>query len=185
MTRSPEDGTGLVELLVAAALGLLGLAVVAAVARGPITAATAAAAPQPRIEGLLLLREVVGGQVRAARGAGTVPQVLAAGPDHVVLGTGLDDGAGWTRLSILEGTLRVDEGAGAPPHGPAATGRRLMDLPDAAFVVEDVAGRGIVGPAGPALTPGDRRLGAAAALALNVEVDVRTHEIAVALRPGP
>ncbi len=183
--RRTEDGSGLVELLVAAALGLLGLGVVAAVARGPVAAATAAARPQDRIEGLLLLRDVVGGQVRAARGDGTEPPVLAAGPDHVVLATARDDGVGWSRLSIADGSLLLDAGSGVAPEGPAATGRRLVSVAQASFAVLDAVGAELSGPVAGALRSGDPRRDDAAVLELRVEVDGRRHDLAVALRAGP
>ncbi len=174
--RRTEDGSGLVELLVAAALGLLGLGVVAAVARGPVAAATAAARPQDRIEGLLLLRDVVGGQVRAARGAG---------PDHVVLATARDDGVGWSRLSVADGSLLLDAGSGVAPERPAATGRRLVSVAQASFAVLDAVGAELAGPVAGALRSGDPRRDDAAVLELRVEVDGRRHDLAVALRAGP
>lgn len=188
MTAPAEDGTGLVELLVAAALGLLALGVVAAVARGPIAAATAAARPHDAVEGLLLLRDVIGGRVRAARASGAAGPVLAVGPDHLVLGGVLDDAVGWTRLSIAEGSLLLDGGTGPPPGGPSGVGRRLATLPRAEFVALDDAGAEL-GPAdgdgAPVLAPGDPRLAAAAVIVLRVEVAGRAHDLAVALRPGP
>lgn len=112
-SASHEEGSGLVELLVAAALGLLGLAAVAAVARGPVAAASAAAAPSDTIEGVLLLRDVLAGAVRAADPGGVTP----AGPRRL----GLDGARGTTWLEVGDGAVRV-----APPSGPDAS----EDAPD-------------------------------------------------------
>ena len=198
--RPPPDeaGTGLVELVVAAALGLLALAVVAAVARGPVATALGLAGPRPDVEGTALLAEVLRGAVRAAGSAPTdvAPVVLAAGADHAVLArraASSDVGAaaasegpsGWWRLSLVDGAVLLDTGTDAPPSGPTADGRRLGVGTVAHLVVRDVAGGAIAGPGAPSRAAGDPALARAAVVELHLGDDPDDGMLAVSLRALP
>lgn len=197
--RPPPDeaGTGLVELVVAAALGLLALAVVAAVARGPVATALELAGPRPELEGTALVAEVLRGAVRGAgtAPAGLAPVVLAAGPDHVVLaqrgappdvGAAVSEGpSGWWRLSLVDGAVLIDTGTDAPPSGPTADGRRLGAGPVAHLVVRDLAGAVIAGPGAPPRAVGDPALARAAVVELHLGDDPYDGMLAVSLRGLP
>ena len=198
--RHPPDeaGAGLVELVVAAALGLLALAIVAAVARGPVATALELAGPRRQVEGTALLAEILGGAVRAAAIAptGVAPVVLAAGPDHVVLArraapsdvgeiTVSGGPSAWWRLSLVDGAVLLDTGIDAPPSGPAVDGRRLGAGPIAHLVVRDVAGVAIVGPGAPSRAAGDPALARAAVVELHLDEDRADGIIAISLRGLP
>lgn len=114
-----ELGSGLVELLLAGVLGMLGLAVVVTVVRGPLAAPLRP--PPLRADAVPpVVRDVVVGAVRTARATPMGPAVLAAGIDHLVLRAGTDDE--WWRLTLAEGEARVDHGRGPHPGGPAPPG---------------------------------------------------------------
>jgi hypothetical protein len=123
-----------VELVLAAGLGMLGLAVVATVVRGPMAALRSdgavaeGAVPGPAREALL-------GAVRSARSGPDGSAVLAAGPTHVVLRTG--PAGEWWRLSLVPDGVMVDVGAGPPPTLPAGPGegRRIARTPEPGLVL--------------------------------------------------
>lgn len=179
-----ERGTGLIELLVAAWLGVLALTVLAALARGPLAAAMDRSAGRPEVDGALLLREALSGSARAARSDGSGPAVAAAGPDHLVLRVPRAAGPGWWRLTVSAGVVRIGAGTGPVPSGADADLRVLPLAPSVSHVlVRDATGAEIAGPGS-----GDRALGARdLATAALVELHLTgepSRVIAVALRPG-
>lgn len=184
-----ELGAGLVELLVAAALGLLGLAVVATVARGPLRASVAAASASPAIGAVDLVRQVTAGAVRAAAADASGPAVLAAGPDHLVLRvTVANGGPGWWRIaSAPDGSIGVSSGAGTYPGGAEGRSPDAHDLPVSgpfAFGVLDVEGMEIAGPGAGPRSPGDAALARAALVEVRRTDEDGTRTVVVALRPA-
>ena len=184
-----ELGAGLVELLVAAGLGLLGLAVVATVARGPLRATVAAASTSPAIGAVDLVRQVTAGAVRAAAAGASGPAVLAAGPDHLVLRvTVADGGSGWWRIaSTADGSLSVSSGAGSYPGGAEGTSpgaRNLRVSGPFTFGVLDARGMEIAGPGVGARGPGVPALARAALVEVRRTDEDGTRTVVVALRPG-
>ena len=179
-----ERGTGLVELLVAAWLGVLALSVLAALARGPLAAAMERSAGRPEVDGALLLREALAGSARAARPDASGPAVAAAGPDHLVLRVPRAAGPGWWRLSVTAGVVRIGTGTGPVPVGVDADVRVLPLAPTVSHVLlRDATGAEIAGPAEGVLSVGAWDLSTAALIELHLTGEP-SRVIAVALRPG-
>lgn len=182
---SSEGGSGLVELLVAAWLGVLALAVLGAVARGPLAAAAALAAPRPDVEGAALLREVLSGAVRTAPSDPRAPALLSAGPTVLVLRADGEDPSAWWRLVIDGDVLRVSRGRGAVTADAGDAGAALVHAPPASHVVvRDASGLEIAGPGVGTLPLGAPELWRAALVEVHV-AERGAGRLAVALRIGP
>ncbi len=164
-----EGGTGLVELLMAAGLAVLGLSVLAALVRGPVATAVARTSPSPAVEGMALARQLVGGVVRAAEDDAEGPAVAVAGPSRIVLRTGSGPDR-WTALIADGSVLRIQEGAGSPSEASVGDGPAIGLPGGAALAVLDATGRELAGPVAGTRGLDDPFLAAAVLVELHVEV---------------
>lgn len=178
-----EEGSGLVELLVAALLATLGLAVLVAVVRGPLAAAAVLGLPRDEVEGVALAREVLASALREARSDADGPAVAAAGADHLVLRASAAEGSRWWRLSIVGGVVRVDTGDGPPPIGASQRGRTILRSGAAHLVVRDAAGRELAGPSVGPSTSSSPLLATAARVELHLDMATTSTVLVATPRP--